>query len=77
MKMMIEDGVASVDSLKTTALRTLWRTAQVSSSSLDLDRSKRSPLGLGSSELGQHPCPSENRRACRKGPVQHEIVEDV
>ncbi|GFX33540.1 tigger transposable element-derived protein 1 [Trichonephila clavipes] len=28
---------------------------------------------LGSSEYGQHPCPPENRRACRKRLVQHEF----
>ncbi|GFV93452.1 hypothetical protein TNCV_1987671 [Trichonephila clavipes] len=38
---------------------------------------KRSPLGLGSGECGQHPCPPENRRACRKGPVQHEFDLDI
>ncbi|GFW38030.1 hypothetical protein TNCV_834701 [Trichonephila clavipes] len=26
---------------------------------------------------GQHPCPPENRRACRKGPVRHEFYVDV
>ncbi|GFU42863.1 hypothetical protein TNCV_3140331 [Trichonephila clavipes] len=38
---------------------------------------QRSPLGLGSGECGQHPSPPENRRACRKGPVQHEFYVDV
>ncbi|GFY09027.1 syntaxin-binding protein 5-like [Trichonephila clavipes] len=32
---------------------------------------------LGSGEYGQHPCPPQNRRACRKGPVQHEFYVDV
>ncbi|GFW50319.1 hypothetical protein TNCV_4697351 [Trichonephila clavipes] len=31
--------------------------------------------GLGSGKCGQHPCPPENRRACR--PVQHEFYADV
>ncbi|GFX18222.1 uncharacterized protein TNCV_4305241 [Trichonephila clavipes] len=29
--------------------------------------------GLGSAECHQHPCSPDNRRACRKGPVQHEF----
>ncbi|GFS95096.1 uncharacterized protein TNCV_2704571 [Trichonephila clavipes] len=32
---------------------------------------------MGSGECGQHPCPPERRRACRKGPVQHEFYVDV
>ncbi|GFU62338.1 hypothetical protein TNCV_4239891 [Trichonephila clavipes] len=40
-------------------------------------RTNRSPLGLGSGEYGQHPCPPENRRVCRKGPVQHKFYVDV
>ncbi|GFX10578.1 hypothetical protein TNCV_2583991 [Trichonephila clavipes] len=33
--------------------------------------------GLGSDECGQHLCPPENRRASRKGHVQHEFYVDV
>ncbi|GFV82622.1 hypothetical protein TNCV_1618511 [Trichonephila clavipes] len=35
------------------------------------------PEGLGIGECGQHPCPPENCRACRKRPVQHEFYVDV
>ncbi|GFV09046.1 15-hydroxyprostaglandin dehydrogenase [Trichonephila clavipes] len=31
----------------------------------------------GSGECGQHSCPPENRRVCRKGPVQHKFDVDV
>ncbi|GFV50451.1 hypothetical protein TNCV_2082021 [Trichonephila clavipes] len=40
-------------------------------------RPKRSPLELGRGEWDQHPCPPENRRAFRKGPVQHKFDVDV
>ncbi|GFV59819.1 putative transposable element [Trichonephila clavipes] len=34
-------------------------------------------VGLDSGECGQHPCPPEKRRACKKRPVQHEFHVDV
>ncbi|GFX48679.1 hypothetical protein TNCV_407881 [Trichonephila clavipes] len=41
------------------------------------NNNKKNKQRLGSGECGQHPCPPENPRACRKGPVQHEFDVDV
>ncbi|GFW96492.1 transposase [Trichonephila clavipes] len=40
-------------------------------------KNRQNKQRLGSGECGQHPCPTENRRACRKGPVQHGLYVDV
>ncbi|GFY24756.1 uncharacterized protein TNCV_1018021 [Trichonephila clavipes] len=42
--------------------------ARWTSNLMIVGRTKRSSLGLGSGECGQHPCPLENRREDRKGP---------
>ncbi|GFU48657.1 hypothetical protein TNCV_1440211 [Trichonephila clavipes] len=41
------------------------------------NKNRENKQRLGSGEFGQHPCPPENRRKWRKGPVQHELYVDV